>query len=162
MNGQGYGLNFVSILWDDGQKSICGARQSIEIESPQFIADQPWLDFLDSLYPGLSVILSLAFIATAIKTTNDSLWRMVLDSYIQKSLPKADIGKILGLSGLMVLLVGIISPIFSGFIYSLYEGVPLLIGAVILNIIILIILIAKSIEPRVDVLELTFDLNHKL
>jgi hypothetical protein len=124
-----------------------------------FIAPQSWVDFLDGVYPGLGVILSLAFIATAIKTTNDSLWRTVLDSYIQKSLPKADIGKILGLSTLMVLLVGIISPIFSGFIYSIYEGVPLIVGAIILNIVILFILVTKSIEPRVDVLELEAELK---
>ena len=123
-----------------------------------YIAPESWITFLDSAYPGLGVILSLAFIATAIKTTNDTLWGSVLDSYIQKSLPKADIGKMLGLSALMVLLVGIISPIFSGFIYSLYEGVPLIIGAIILNIVILIILITKSIEPRVDVIELEKDL----
>ena len=123
-----------------------------------YIAPESWVIFLDSAYPGLGVILSLAFIATAIKTTNDTLWGSVLDSYIQKSLPKADIGKMLGLSSLMVLLVGIISPIFSGFIYSLYEGVPLILGAIVLNIVILIILITKSIEPRVDVIELEKEL----
>ena len=54
--------------------------------------------------------------------------------------------------------------IFSGFIYSLYEGVPLIIGAIILNIFILIILITKSIEPRVDVLALEEELksNHNI
>jgi hypothetical protein len=126
-----------------------------------FIAPQSWINFLDALYPGLGVIFSLAFIATAIKTTNDSLWGSVLDSYIQKSLPKADIGKMLGLSALMVQLVGIVSPIFSGIIYSLYEGVPLIIGAIILNLIILIVLKTKSIEPRVDVLELEAELMLK-
>ena len=70
----------------------------------------------------------------------------------------------LGLSTLMVLLIGIISPIFSGFIYSLYEGVPLIIGAIILNIVILIILVTKSIEPRVDLLALEEELksNHNI
>lgn len=125
----------------------------------KYIAPESWVNFLDSIYPGLGVILSVAFIATAIKTTNDNLWRMVLDSYIQKSLPKADIGKMLGLSTLMVLLVGIVSPIFSGIIYSLYEGVPLIVGAILLNIVILIILKTKSIEPRVDILELEAELK---
>jgi hypothetical protein len=129
-----------------------------------YVAPDSWVTFLDTVYPGLGVILSLAFIATAIKTTNDNLWRTVLDSYVQKSLPKADIGKMLGLSALMVQLVGIISPIFSGIIYSLYEGVPLIIGAIILNIIIIIILKTKSIEPRVDVLALEEELksNHNI
>ncbi len=124
-----------------------------------FIAPPEWVAFLDAVYPGLGVVLSLAFIATAMKTTNDNLWGTVMGAYIQKSLPKADLGKMLGLSTLLVLLVGTISPIFSGYIYMLYEGVPLLIGAVILNIVILVILVTKSIEPRVDIEELEAELR---
>lgn len=129
-----------------------------------FIAPLEWVDFLDAVYPGLGVVLSLAFIATAIKTTNDNLWQTVLGAYIQKSLPKADLGKMLGLSTLLVLIVGTISPIFSGYIYSLYEGVPLIICAIFLNLIILAILATKSIEPRVDVLQLEAELksNHDI
>ncbi|MGY5858652.1 MAG: MFS transporter [Candidatus Thorarchaeota archaeon] len=126
-----------------------------------YIAPPELVDFMDAVYPGLGVILSLAFIATAIKTTNDNLWQTVLSTYVQKSLPKADLGKMLGLSALLVLIVGTISPIFSGVIYSLYEGVPLLIGAIILNLVILVILATKSIEPRVDVLELEEELRNK-
>ncbi|TFH04467.1 MAG: MFS transporter [Candidatus Thorarchaeota archaeon] len=126
-----------------------------------FIAPPEWVDFLDIVYPGLGVILSLAFIATAIKTTNDNLWGTVMGAYIQKSLPKADLGKMLGVSALLVLLVGTITPIFSGYIYTLFEGVPLIIGAIILNIVILVILVTKSIEPRVDVLELEAELKSK-
>ena len=129
-----------------------------------FIAPLEWVDILDIVYPGLGVILSLAFIATAIKTTNDNLWGTVMGAYIQKSLPKADIGKMIGVSALLVLLVGTITPIFSGYIYTLFEGVPLIIGAIILNIVILVILVTKSIEPRVDVLELEAELRstHKV
>ena len=129
-----------------------------------FIAPLEWVDILDIVYPGLGVILSLAFIATAIKTTNDNLWGTVMGAYIQKSLPKADIGKMIGVSALLVLLVGSITPIFSGYIYTLFEGVPLIIGAIILNIVILVILVTKSIEPRVDVLELEAELKstHKI
>ena len=129
-----------------------------------YIAPPEWITFLDAIYPGLGVILSLAFIATAIKTTNDNLWQTVLSAYTQKSLPKADLGKMLGLSSLLVLIIGTISPIFSGYIYTLYEGVPLIVGAIILNIIILAILATKSIEPRVDVLELEAELksNHAI
>jgi len=124
-----------------------------------YIAPQEWVVFLDTVYPGLGVVLSLAFIATAIKTTNDNLWQTTLSTYIQKSLPKADLGKMLGLSTLLVLTVGTVSPIFSGIIYSLYEGVPLIVGAITLNIVILVILVTKSIEPRVDVLELEAELK---
>jgi hypothetical protein len=124
-----------------------------------FIAPPEWITFLDTIYPGLGVILSLAFIAIAIKTTNDNLWGTVIGAYIQKSLPKADLGKMLGLSTLLVLVVGTITPIFSGYIYTLYEGVPLLIGAIILNIIILVILVTKSIEPKIDVEQLEAELK---
>ena len=129
-----------------------------------FVAPLEWVAFLDVVYPGLGVILSLAFIATAIKTTNDNLWGTVMGAYIQKSLPKADLGKMLGVSALLVLLVGTITPIFSGYIYTIFEGVPLIIGAIILNIVILVILVTKSIEPRVDVLELEAELRstHKI
>jgi hypothetical protein len=124
-----------------------------------FIAPPEWIDFLNAAYPGLGVIFSLAFIATAMKTTNDNLWGTVIGAYIQKSLPKADLGKMLGLSTLLVLMIGTIAPIFSGYIYTLYQGVPLLIGAIILNIVILIILVTKNIEPRVNVEELEAELR---
>ncbi|TFG30427.1 MFS transporter [Candidatus Thorarchaeota archaeon] len=125
----------------------------------KYIAPQGWVTALDNLYPGLGVILSLAFIATAMKTTNDNLWGTVINAYIQKSLPREDLGKMLGLSALLVLLVGTIAPIFSGYIYSLFAGVPLIVGAIILNIIILMVLITKNIEPRVNIEELENELR---
>ncbi len=125
----------------------------------KYIAPEPWVAVLDNIYPGFGVILSLAFIATAMKTTNDSLWWTTIDAYIQKSLPRKDLGKMLGLSTLLVLIVGTIAPIFSGLIYTYYEGVPLILGALILNIVILAILATKSIEPRVSVEELEVELK---
>lgn len=125
----------------------------------RYIAPEEWVNTLDSLYPGLGVILSLAFIATAMKTTNDNLWGTVISAYIQKSLPREDLGKMLGLSTLLVLLVGTIAPVFSGYIYSLFAGVPLIIGAIILNIIILVVLVTKNIEPRINIEELEKELR---
>ena len=125
----------------------------------KYVAPVEWVAMLDSIYPGLGVILSLAFIATAMKSTNDNLWATTMSAYIQKSLPRADLGKMLGLSTLLVLLVGTIAPIFSGFIYTYYEGIPLIFGAIILNFIILGILTTKSIEPRVNIEELEAELR---
>ena len=125
----------------------------------KYVAPVEWVATLDSIYPGLGVILSLAFIATAMKSTNDNLWATTMSAYIQKSLPRADLGKMLGLSTLLVLLVGTIAPIFSGFIYTYYEGIPLILGAIILNFIILGILATKSIEPRVNIEELEAELR---
>lgn len=126
----------------------------------KYVAPTEWVTVLDNIYPGLGVILSLAFIATAMKTTNDNLWGTIINAYIQKSLPREDLGKMLGLSTLLVLLVGTIAPIFSGYIYSLFKGVPLIEGAIILNVLILIILITKKIEPRVNVDELEKELRN--
>ncbi|RDE15055.1 MAG: hypothetical protein C4K48_05095 [Candidatus Thorarchaeota archaeon] len=125
----------------------------------KYIAPESWVAVLDSIYPGFGVVLSLAFIATAMKTTNDNLWGTTINAYIQKSLPREDLGKMLGLSTLLVLIVGTIAPIFSGLIYTYYEGVPLILGAIILNIVILAILATKSIEPRVNVEELEVELR---
>ena len=126
----------------------------------KYVAPAEWIIVLDSIYPGLGVVFSLAFIATAMKTTNDNLWGTVINAYIQKSLPREDLGKMLGLSTLLVLLVGTVAPIFSGYVYSLFEGVPLIEGAIILNILILVILITKNIEPRVNVEELEHELRN--
>lgn len=117
----------------------------------KYVAPEGWILALDAIYPGLGVIFSLAFIATAMKTTNDNLWGTTISAYIQKSLPRADLGKMLGFSTLLVLIIGTIAPIFSGFIYTYFQGVPLILGAVILNFIILGILATKNIEPRVDI-----------
>jgi MFS family permease len=125
----------------------------------KYIAPMEWVTTLDGIYPGLGVILSLAFIATAMKSTNDNLWATTMNAYIQKSLPRADLGKMLGLSTLLVLLVGTIAPLFSGFIYTYYEGVPLILGAIVLNFVILGILATKSIEPRVNIEELEAELR---
>jgi MFS family permease len=128
-------------------------------QNVKYIAPESWVMALDSIYPGLGVIVSLAFIATAMKTTNDNLWGTTMGAYIQKSLPRADLGKMLGLSTLLILIVGTFAPIFSGFIYTYYEGVPLIFGALILNIVILGILATKSIEPRVNIEELESELR---
>ncbi|MFW9909029.1 MAG: MFS transporter [Candidatus Thorarchaeota archaeon] len=125
----------------------------------KFIAPEEWVFALDSFYPGLGVILSLAFIATAMKTTNDNLWGTTINAYIQKSLPRADLGKTLGFSTLLVLVIGTVAPIFSGLIYTYYQGVPLILGAIVLNFIILVILATKNIEPRVSVEELEVELS---
>ena len=125
----------------------------------EYIAPMDWVLALDAIYPGLGVILSLAFIATAMKTTNDNLWGTTISTYIQKSLPRADLGKMLGFSTLLVLIIGTVAPIFSGFIYTYYQGVPLILGAIVLNFIILAILATKNIEPRVDIDELERELS---
>jgi MFS family permease len=119
-----------------------------------YIAPQEWLNAADSVYPGLSVIFSLAFLATAMKQTNDILWFNVLGIYIIKSLPRSDLGKMLSLTKVMVFAFVAIGPIPAGFIYTYWQGLPLLYTTLFVNIIILIILMTQSFEPRVSVEEL--------
>ena len=119
-----------------------------------YIAPLEWRESLDSVYPGLSVIFSLAFIATAMKSINDVLWLSVINTYIQKSLPRRDLGKMLALTTFFILLLATIGPTPAGLIYELYEGLPLLLIALALNIVILTILVTKDIEPRLSEVEL--------
>ncbi|MGY5860958.1 MAG: MFS transporter [Candidatus Thorarchaeota archaeon] len=123
-------------------------------EQIPYIAPANWLAGLDAVYPGLSVMFSLAFIATALKSINDTLWFSILGTYILKSLPRQDLGKTLSLTMVVVFLFVSIGPIPAGIIYNAWQGLPLLYVVVILNFIILAVLITKSIAPRVDVAEL--------
>ncbi len=122
-----------------------------------YVGPREWVDALNSIYPGLSVLFSLAFIATAMKQINDILWFSVLGTYIQKSLPRADMGKMLSLTMFIVLLFVTLGPIPAGIIYTLYQGLPLLHVVLGLNIAILIVLVLFSIEPRMTVQELEGD-----
>ncbi len=123
----------------------------IVAQSVPYIVAESVLNSVDSVYPGLSIVFSLAFIATAIKTINDTLWFSVLVTYIQKSLPRPDLGKMLSLTTVVVLMFVTLGPIPAGIIYDLYQGLPLLLVVLILNIMILGVLITKSIEPKISV-----------
>jgi MFS family permease len=127
-----------------------------------YIAPTSWLEAADSVYSGLSVLFSLAFIATAIKSINDVLWMSVINTYIQKSLPRQDLGKMLSLTAVFVLSIVTFGQIPAGVIYELFRGLPLLFMALGLNFVILYILAARSIEPRVSVEELEEELGQGL
>ncbi|MHA2143177.1 MAG: MFS transporter [Candidatus Thorarchaeota archaeon] len=119
-----------------------------------YIVPNEWLVAADNVYPGLRVLFSLAFIATALKTINDTLWFSILGTYILKSLPRPDLGKMLSLTMVVVFLFVSVGPIPAGFIYEAFQGLPLLVAVIAINIFILFVLITKSIEPRIDVEEL--------
>lgn len=134
----------------------------IVAQNVPYIAPVSWLAAADSIYPGLSVLFSLAFIATAIKSINDVLWMSVINTYIQKSLPRQDLGKMLSLTAVFVLTIVTVGQIPAGVIYELFRGIPLLFMALALNFVILYILAVRSIEPRVSVEELEQELEHNL
>jgi MFS family permease len=127
-----------------------------------YVAPPEWLAAADGIFPGLSVIFSLAFIATAMKQTNDILWYSVLGIYIMKSLPRPDLGKMLSLTDVIVLLFISIGPIPAGIIYTYFQGLPLLYTVLFLNIFILIMLATRSIEPRISVEELENEANMEI
>ncbi|MHA1909103.1 MAG: hypothetical protein ACW98Y_17545 [Candidatus Thorarchaeota archaeon] len=60
----------------------------------------------------------------------------------------------LSLQAVFVLALLTIGPIPAGIIYEMFQGIPLLYLALTLNIIILVILVTKSIEPRLSIEEL--------
>ncbi|MFX1369429.1 MAG: MFS transporter [Promethearchaeota archaeon] len=120
----------------------------------RYIAPTTWVNSLDSIYPGLSVVLSLAFIATAIKSVNDILWATILSSYIQRSMPRSDFGKMLALSSVLVSIFVAMGPIPAGIIYTNWQGLPLLVIILILNAILLFVLATRSLEPRMSIEEL--------
>ncbi|MFX0053469.1 MAG: MFS transporter [Promethearchaeota archaeon] len=124
-----------------------------------YIAPIEWLVAADNVFPGLSVVFSLAFIATALKTINDTLWFSILGTYILKSLPRPDLGKMLSLTMVVVFLFISVGPIPAGFIYDAFQGLPLLLSVIAINVCILIVLITRSIEPRIDVEELEREPN---
>ncbi len=118
-----------------------------------------WRYILDSIYPGLGVLFTLAFLATAMKSINDTLWWSVLGTYIQKSLPRQDLGKLFSLTNVLVISFVSLGPIPAGFIYTNWQGLPLLLITLIINIGILIVLVKMDIEPRVSVEELEEELG---
>ncbi|MDF1538364.1 MAG: hypothetical protein P1Q69_05635 [Candidatus Thorarchaeota archaeon] len=120
----------------------------------RYITPNDWIIAVDTIYPRLSIIFSLAFIATAMKSVNDILWLSVLDTYIQKTFPRTELGKMLGLSGVLVMKFLAFGPLLAGIIYTNWQGLPLLAITLIFNIVILVILGTKSLEPRVSVDEL--------
>ncbi len=132
----------------------------IVAQNVPYIVPASWLTVADSIYPGLSVLFSLAFIATAIKSINDVLWMSVINTYIQKSLPRQDLGKMLSLTAVFVLSIVTFGQIPAGVIYELFRGIPLLFMALGLNFVILYILATRSIEPKVSVEELEEELGN--
>lgn len=119
-----------------------------------YVAPVSWQNAVDAIYPGLRVIFSLAFIATATKSINDVLWRSLINTYIQKSLPRQDLGKMISLSTTFTMLLLAIGPSIAGIIYDLFKGVPLLLAALFINITILAVLATRSMEPKASIEEL--------
>ncbi|MFW9850166.1 MAG: MFS transporter [Candidatus Thorarchaeota archaeon] len=122
---------------------------------------ESWLIAINQVYPGLGVIFTLAFLATAMKSINDTLWWSVLGTYIQKSLPRQDLGKLFSLTTVLILAVVSLGPIPAGWIYTNWQGLPLLFITLVINILILVVLVAFRFEPSISVEELEKELGEE-
>jgi hypothetical protein len=125
----------------------------------RYIAPSSWIAAVDSIYPGLSVIFSLAFIATAMKSINDILWIAVIDTYILKSIPIADFGKMYTYIRVLPTVFLVIGPFLAGIIYTNWQGLPLLVMTMILNVALLVVIATRSLEPRVSLEQLEIELS---
>ncbi|MFW9793671.1 MAG: MFS transporter [Candidatus Thorarchaeota archaeon] len=125
----------------------------------RYIAPSNWISAADAIYPGFSVIFSLAFIATAMKSVNDVLWYSILNTYILKSIPKSDFGKMFTYTRILPMVFLAIGPFIAGIIYTNWQGFPLLVITVLLNVILLVVLAVNRLEPRVSIEELETELS---
>lgn len=101
-------------------------------------------------YPILEPLLSTAFLSIAIKGVNDILWWTLILALLRRTIPKGETAKVISIVFIMLNLVGIFIPIPSGLIYSNFGALPLLLGSLLANFIILIILIRVNIEDSVS------------
>ena len=99
-------------------------------------------------YPILEPLFSTAFIALAMKNINDILWWTLILTYLRKAMPRSETGKMLSIFFIVVFFAFLITPIPSGFIYTLFGSIPLLVVSLIINLIILGILIFVNVEPK--------------
>jgi MFS family permease len=84
-----------------------------------------------------AVMASTAFVAVVIKAGNDVVWRTIAWGAIGRKLPREHTGKVVALLSMAISLMTILIMPIVGFIYETQGGVPLLLTALILNIVIL-------------------------
>ncbi|MFX1254379.1 MAG: MFS transporter [Promethearchaeota archaeon] len=87
------------------------------------------------------VISSTAFIAVLIKSGNDVVWRTISWGAVGRKLPREHTGKVMAILTMSISLLGVIISPIVGFIYQIEGGHPLLIIALVLNLVILCLLL---------------------
>jgi MFS family permease len=93
-----------------------------------------------NFFPGNEVwlvISSTAFVAVVIKSGNDAVWRTIAWGAVGRKLPREHTGKVMAILAMIISLMGVIVSPVVGFVYQNEGGRPLLIGALVLNLIIL-------------------------
>ena len=93
-----------------------------------------------------SIISSTAFLAVIIKSGNDEVWKTLSWAAVGRNLPQKHTGKVTAILAMSTSLLGVfVSPIV-GYIYQNEGGQPLLIIAIVLNVIILSLLLLGWIK----------------
>jgi MFS family permease len=108
----------------------------------------PIVESLIASFPIVEPLMSTAFLAIAMKNINDILWWTLILTYLRKALPRSETAKMLSIFFIVVFLANLITPIPSGFIYTLFGALPVLSIALILNLVILAFLLLANVEPK--------------
>lgn len=99
-----------------------------------------------------SIISSTAFLAVMIKSGNDEVWKTLSWAAVGRNLPQKHTGKVTAILAMSTSLLGVVVSPIVGYIYQNEGGQPLLIIAIVLNVIILSLLLLGWIKngKRVD------------
>ncbi len=92
----------------------------------------------DSLIAGLGVVFTTPFLAIVAKLINDSLWALVLITLIQKSMPRTDTAKILGVFWTIVYIMASFGPFIGGLIYQFLNPTGMFVVVMVANLLILV------------------------
>ncbi|MHA2379057.1 MAG: MFS transporter [Candidatus Thorarchaeota archaeon] len=91
----------------------------------------------DSLVAGLGLVFTTPFLAIVTKTINDSLWALVLMTLIQKSMPRTDTAKVLGIFWTTVYITSAPGPFIAGLIFQFLGPTSMFVMILIANLLIL-------------------------
>ncbi|MHA2232697.1 MAG: MFS transporter [Candidatus Hodarchaeales archaeon] len=84
-----------------------------------------------------AVIATTAFVAVVIKAGNDVVWRTIAWGAVGRKLPRKHTGKVMALLSMIISVMAILIMPIVGFIYETEGGIPLLVVAFLLNVVIL-------------------------
>jgi len=117
-----------------------------------------WTDLLPN--EGLGALISnTAFIAVVIKSGNDEVWRTIAWGAVGRKLPREHTGKVMAVLGMSISFLGVLVSPFTGLIYQLEGGKPLLLIAFLLNLLILAFLLSGWLRNAKKDIEQTSPLS---
>jgi len=143
---------------------ICAGLLVIAQDVPYWVPESIFYA-ADSILSGLGLVFTTPFLAIVIKAINDSLWALVLMTLIQKSMPRTDTAKVLGIFWTVVYIVTSPGYFVGGLIFEFMGPSNMFVIIMIANLLILVG-IAKygfrakdpgTLTERINVLESRVD-----